>query len=103
VTFLGGDEQPEDLMLEPQEDGPPKLLQNLTTLMPTAETEFDGEGYSNSGFVWSEAGINEALGLVGPVWELTFTAAGDYPYYCILHSGGPESEGGMNGRIIVEE
>lgn len=103
VTFLGGDEQPEDVLIEPQEGGPPKLIQNLQTLMPAGGPEFDGNGFTNSGFMWSETGANEALGLVGPVWELTFTAAGDFPYYCILHSGGPEAEGGMNGRIIVEE
>lgn len=103
VTFLGGTEQPEDLLIEPQEGGPPKLIQNMMTLTPSGGPDFDGEGYANSGFMWSEAGINEALGLVGTVWELTFTAAGDFPYYCILHSGGPESEGGMNGRIVVKE
>jgi plastocyanin len=103
VTFLGGTEQPEDLILEPQGDGPPKLIQNMATLTPSGGPDFDGEGYANSGFMWSETAVNEALGLVGSVWELTFTAAGDFPYYCILHSGGPEAEGGMNGRIIVEE
>lgn len=103
VTFLGGEEQPEDTLVEPQESGPPKFVQNLTTLLPSGGPEFDGTGYTNSGFMWSAPDLNAMLGLVGPVWELTFTAAGDYPYYCILHSGGPDAEGGMNGRIIVEE
>jgi plastocyanin len=103
VTFLGGEEQPEDTLVEPQAGGPPKLIQNTVTLLPAGGPDFDGTGYTNSGFMWSVSEINEALGLIGPEWELTFTAAGEYPYYCILHASGPEAEGGMIGRIIVEE
>jgi plastocyanin len=103
VTFLGGEEPPEDVLIEPSESGPPTLLQNLKSLLPTAESEFDGTMYSNSGFIGFPPEISEPLGLVMGAWELTFTTAGEFPYYCILHSSGPESEGEMNGRIIVEE
>lgn len=103
VTFLGGTEPPEDLLVEPQADGPPKLLQNMATFLPSGGPDFDGNGYVNSGFLGLPPEINEPFGLLGPSWELTFTAAGDYPYYCVLHSGGPEADVGMNGRIIVEE
>lgn len=103
VTFLGGAEQPEDVLIEPQEGGPPKLIQNLETLLPAGGPEFDGNGYTNSGFMGMPPEVNEMFGLVGNTFELTFTAAGDFPYYCILHSGGPEAEDGMNGRIVVED
>ena len=43
------------------------------------------------------------FGLLGDSYELTFTKAGEYPYYCILHSGGPDDEHGMTGKIIVQE
>ena len=43
------------------------------------------------------------FGLLGDSYELTFTAAGEYPYYCILHAGGPDDEHGMVGKVIVEE
>ena len=103
VTFLGGAEQPEDVLIEPQDAGVPKLYQNTQSLLPAGGPEFDGTGFTSSGFLGMPPEVNEMFGLVGQSWELTFSAAGDYPYYCILHSGGPETEGGMNGRIIVEE
>ena len=46
--------------------------------------------------------IGDALGLPGDVFELAFTVPGEYPYYCIRHAGGPEAEGGMIGKVIVE-
>lgn len=102
VTFLGGEEQPEDAIIEPQEGGPPKLIQNYRTFLPAGEATFDGTGYRNSGFLGLPPEVNEMFGLLGESFELTFTAPGDYPYYCILHAGGPESEGQMIGRITVE-
>lgn len=102
VTFLGNEEPPEDVLIEPQASGQPLFIQNMKTFLPSGGPEHDGTAYANSGFIGFPPEVNELFGLVGQSWELTFTAAGEYPYYCILHSGGPEAEGGMNGKIIVE-
>ncbi len=103
VTFLGGTEPVEDVMLEPQADGNPKLIQNFQSFLPQGEAEFAGEGYRNSGFLGLPPEVGEIFGLNGDVYELTFTAPGEYPYYCILHASGPEDEVGMAGRVIVTE
>ena len=103
VTFLGGTEPPEDVLIEPQEGGPPKLIQNYQSFLPIGESSFDGTGYRNSGFLGLPPEIGEMFGLLGDVYELTFTAAGEFPYYCILHASGPEDEMGMAGKVIVEE
>jgi plastocyanin len=102
VTFLGGEAQPEDSIVEPQAGGPPKIIQSYTTFLPSGDQEFDGTGYHNSGFLGLPPELGEMFGLLGDTYELTFTAPGEYPYYCILHSGGPEDEMGMAGKIIVE-
>jgi plastocyanin len=105
VTFLGGEEPPEDVLIEPSASGPPTILQNNMTLLPSGGPDFNGTGYTNSGFIGLPPEVGDPLGLLGPMFELTFTEPGDYPYYCILHSSGPEAEGPMemNARIIVEE
>jgi plastocyanin len=104
VTFLGGEEPPQDILIEPQASGQPAILQNMQTFLPAGGTEYDGTAFTHSGFNGLPPEINEMFGLVGQTYELTFTEPGEYPYYCILHSSGPESEGPMemNGRIIVE-
>ena len=103
VTFLGGTEQPEDTLVEPQSSGLPKLIQNYQTFLPAGEKPFDGTGYHNSGFLGLPPEIGQMFGLLGDSYELTFTKAGTYPYYCILHAGGPDDDAGMSGKIIVEE
>jgi plastocyanin len=104
VTFLGGAEPPQDVLVEPQESGQPKIMQNMETFLPSGGADYDGTAYTNSGFNGLPPEINEMFGLVGQTYELTFPVAGEYPYYCILHSSGPEAEGPMemNGTIIVE-
>lgn len=102
VTFLGGAEPPEDVLIEPTETGAPKLIQNFQSFLPMGDSEFGGEGYRNSGFLGLPPEVGEIFGLLGDTYELTFTEAGEYPYYCILHSSGPEDEVGMAGKIIVE-
>jgi plastocyanin len=98
VTFLGaGVEQPEDIAVEPQEDGPPKIIQNPLTLFPQGGPVFNGEGYANSGFLGE---LNGEPLPGGPAYELTFDTAGEYPYYCILHASGPAGPG-MAGAITV--
>jgi len=103
VTFLGGTEPPEDVLVEPQADGSPKFIQNYQTLLPAGEATYDGTGYRNSGFLGFPPELQAQLGLKGDTHELTFTAAGEYPYYCILHSGGPDDEEGMAGTVTVQE
>ena len=101
VTFLGGTEPPEDVLVEPGADGAPKFIQNYQTLMPAGEATFDGTGYHNSGFLGMPPEIQAQLGLNGDTYELTFTEPGEYPYYCILHASGPDDEQGMAGTVTV--
>lgn len=98
VTFLGeGVEQPEDVLIEPQASGPPKIVQNPLTLFPQGVDLQPGTGYINSGFL----GVLNGEPLPGTdSFELTFETAGEYPYYCILHASGPEGPG-MAGTITV--
>ncbi len=102
VTFLGGTEPPEDTLVEPQPKGPPKLIQSFRTFLPVGESTFDGKGYRNSGFLGLPPEIGGMFGLKGNSYELKFTSAGTFPYYCILHSGGPEDKAGMIGVVVVE-
>ena len=102
ITFLGGEEQPEDIIVEPDPSGRPKFVQNMDTFLPTAESTFDGNGYRNSGLYGFPPEIADLFGLLTGPYELTFTAPGEYPYYCILHAGGPDAEDAMTGTIIVE-
>jgi plastocyanin len=96
VTFLGaGAEQPEDILVEPQPSGPPVIVQNPLTLFPQGGRVYRGEGYVNSGFLGE---LNGQPLPGGPAFELTFDAAGEYPYYCILHAGGPATSTGWRAR-----
>ena len=95
VTFVSDEEPPEDVLVEPQAEGPPKLLQNTLTLLPQGGDVYSGEGYFNSGF------IGEIFPSGSDAYELTFDTPGTYPYYCILH-GGADGEG-MVGTVIVVE
>jgi plastocyanin len=98
VTFIGaGAEPPEDIFIEPQPDGPPKIVQNPLTLFPQGDPVYSGEGYVNSGFMGE---LNGEPLPGGTAYELTFDTPGDYPYYCILHASGPEGPG-MAGTIRV--
>lgn len=100
VTFVGaGAEQPEDIFIEPQPNGPPKIVQNPLTLFPQGGQVYSGEGFVSSGFLGE---LNGEPLPGGPAYELTFDTAGEYPYYCILHASGPEGPG-MAGTIRVTE
>ena len=103
VTFLGGTEQPANTLLETQTSGPPKYIQNYQTFLPMGEKAFDGTGYRNSGFLGVPPEIGQAFGLLGDSYELTFTKAGWYPYYCVLHAGGQDDAQGMTGTVVVHE
>jgi plastocyanin len=94
VTFVGsGATPPEDVMPGAFADGSPKFAINPQTLLPQGGTSFDGTGYLNSGY----------LGLPGMPSEFTatFTAAGEYIYYCVLH--GDAEGGGMAATLRVIE
>jgi plastocyanin len=98
VTFLAdGVEQPEDIFIEPQPEGPPKIVQNPQTLFPQGGNLPIGEGYVNSGFL-GELDGQPLPG--GAAFEVTFDATGEYPYYCVLHASGPKGPG-MAGKITV--
>ena len=98
VTFLGaGAEQPADISIEPQPEGPPKIVQNPLTLFPQGLDLAAGGGYINSGFLGE---LNGQPLPGGTAFELTFDAAGEFPYYCILHASGPNGPG-MAGTIAV--
>jgi plastocyanin len=102
VTFLGGTQPPEDTSVEPQANGNPKLVQSYDTLLPAGSDSFDGTGYHNSGFLGLPPDIVQMLGLKGDSYSLTFTTPGEYAYYCILHSGGPDDQAGMTGKVTVQ-
>jgi len=102
VTFLGGTEPPEDTLIEPQASGMPKLIQSFDTLLPAGGDTFDGTGYHNSGFLGLPPDVAAVLGTNPESYELTFPTAGEYPYYCVLHAGGPDDEQGMIGKIVVQ-
>jgi plastocyanin len=96
VTFVGaGEVPPEDLQVGAFADGTPKFGINPLTFGPQGGTTWDGTGYLNSGYM----GIPEA-GL--PMeFTATFTAAGEFIYYCILH--GDAEGGGMAATLRVVE
>ncbi len=94
VTFVGeGDPPPEDIMPGAFADGSPKFIINPMTIFPQGGDSFDGTGYLNSGY----------FGLPGMPTEFTatFTAPGEYNYYCILH--GDAEGGGMAATLRVVE
>ncbi|MFN8591167.1 MAG: plastocyanin/azurin family copper-binding protein [Thermomicrobiales bacterium] len=98
VTFLGaGAEQPEDIRIEADSAGLPRLVQNPLTFFPQGDRRYRGEGLTNSGFLGE---IDGQLLPGGFHYDLTFDAPGVYPYYSVLHGAGPAGPG-MTGTIIV--
>lgn len=94
VTFVGsGAAAPEDIMPGTYSDGSPKFAINPMTFLPQGGNSFDGTGYLNSGYM----GIPEA-GLPSE-FTATFTAPGEYVYYCVLH--GDATGGGMADKLTV--
>jgi plastocyanin len=101
VTFLGEEDPPELILVEPQEGGPPTLVFNPVLLFPAGEDTFDGARLANSGTLGQElAEISEEFPRTS-TYELTFTAPGEYRYYCAFHSGGPDDEHAMVGTVRV--
>lgn len=94
VTFLGGEKRPDFVVVEPQKQGPPKLLLNPKVGAPTATKTYDGMGFVNSGVLYPP-GIP---GNPPNSFTLTFTKPGRYEYICAIHM--PVE--GMRGTIIVK-
>lgn len=92
VTLTSGGEEPELVLTEKQQQGPPKLIINPQLLAGAGGKTYDGTGYFNSGFLW---GKNTPL--PGPKsYLLTFSKKGEYKYFCALHD-----EMGMKGTVTV--
>lgn len=92
VTFLSGGKEPEMVLIEPQQRGPPKLVFNPMVLAPAGGKVYSGKGYYNSGLIWGTM-----VPLPGPHgYNLTFDTPGSYNYLCILHD-----YMGMKGQIKV--
>ena len=108
VTFLGGEQPIEDIIFQPSDAGPPKVILNPNSFFASDEpATYNGQGIVNSGYIGN-----------GPVWasntfDLVFDTPGTYDYYCILHAGPAEpADGatpaagsptieGMVGKVIV--
>lgn len=92
VTFLSGDKEPELILVEPQQRGPPKFILNPAAQMPAGGKVYSGKSYFNSGAMWGTM-----VPLPGPHnYTLTFETPGTYKYLCIFHD-----YMGMKGQITV--
>jgi plastocyanin len=92
VTFTSGGQEPELVLTEPQQSGPPKLVLNPEVLAPAGGTTYSGQGYFNSGLIWGTE-----VPIPGPrTYSLTFDTPGTYNYICVLHD-----PLGMVGQVTV--
>jgi plastocyanin len=92
VTFTSGGQEPELVLTEPQQSGPPKLVLNPEVLAPAGGTTYSGRGYFNSGLIWGTE-----VPIPGPrTYSLTFDTPGTYNYICVLHD-----PLGMVGQVTV--
>jgi len=92
VTFLSGGKEPDLVLVEPQQRGPPKFVLNPAAQMPAGGKVYSGKGYFNSGAIWGTM-----LPLPGPSsYNLTFNTIGTYKYLCIFHD-----YMGMKGQVTV--
>lgn len=92
VTFLSGGKEPELILVEPQQRGPPKFVLNPVVQMEAGSKVYAGEGYFNSGAMWGMK-----VPMPGPQnYSLTFETPGTYKYICIFHD-----YMGMKGQISV--
>ncbi|MDR7481137.1 MAG: plastocyanin/azurin family copper-binding protein [Armatimonadota bacterium] len=93
VTFTSGGKVPEFIVVESQAQGPPKLLLNPKVGAPAGTQTYDGKGYANSGILFPEGNPMK----LPSSYSLTFTRAGRYEYYCVIHA-----PWGMKGTIVVQ-
>jgi hypothetical protein len=90
ITFLNGNESPDDLIVWPQDDGPPLLLVNPQVLFPhNADQPLIREGIFSSGILMA--------GNPPPSFTLTIgDISGEEPYQCLLHDSS-----GMLGTLHI--
>ena len=93
VTFTGGKKPPSFELVQPQAQGPPKVLVNPLAAAPTGQRNYDGTGYVNSGILYPPMAPANLL----KNYSLTFLRAGRYEYWCLTHASL-----GMKGVIIVQ-
>lgn len=92
ISFLSGSDEPDLVLVEPQQRGPPKFVLNPVVQMPAGGSVYSGKGYFSSGAIWGTT-----LPLPGPRnYNLTFDTPGIYGYLCIFHD-----YMGMKGQITV--
>ncbi len=92
VSFLSGGEEPELILVEPQQREPPKFILNPVVQLPAGGNVYSGKEYFNSGAIWGTM-----LPMPGPKnYTLTFDTPGTYEYICIFHD-----YMGMKGQITV--
>src|SRR5574337_752757 len=93
VTFTSGQKPPDFVLVQPQPQGPPKLMLNPKAVAATPQKTYDGTGYGNSGLLFSTS----TPGNVRRSYTLTFTKPVRYDYWCIVHV-----TEGMKGVVIVK-
>lgn len=92
VSFLSGGKEPELVLVEPHQRGPPSFVLNPAVQRPAGGKVYSGEGYFNSGVIWGTM-----VPFPGPVnYSLAFDTPGTYEYICIFHDAM-----GMKGQISV--
>jgi plastocyanin len=101
VTFLGNEDPPEFILVEPQEAGPPTLVFNPIMFFPAGGDTYDGTSLTGSGAFGPELAEFDDEFPRTATYELTFTAPGAYRYYCAFHSGSLDDEHGMVGTVTV--
>jgi len=94
VTFLGADKKiPETPLIEEPAggQGPPTITENPLHFFKQGGDTYDGQAYTNSGFMSSE--------IPGPKeYRLTFPTAGTFQYLCLLHAS-PSEDGSLQGMV----
>ena len=79
ITFLNGNESPDDLIVWPQDNGPPLLLVNPEVLFPhNADQPLTREGIFNSGILLPDNPPPSFALTIGDI-------SGEEPYQCLLH------------------
>ena len=92
ITFNTTPPAPEPIIVKPQPDGPPFLVENPKVFQPSKPAQvYDPAQYFNSALL----GMTQAR---GASWALTFDQPGVYEYICALHE-----PMGMKGTIIVQQ
>jgi plastocyanin len=95
VVFYPGMPEPEFILPQPQDEGPPLLALNPLPAFPAKPTgEYDGTTPFSSGFIGLPAGALPG----GTTFAMTFSEPGSYDYVCATHR-----PLGMRGIVNVVE